>query len=229
MTAAEQQHFDRFARNYEQVLDDAVALSGEKGEYFTRVKAQYLERMMGADFRGRLLDYCCGVGLLAGLVRQYLPGARVDGFDVSSESIARIEPELQRQGVFTSRAEMIGRGYNAIVVSNVLHHVPAGEREALVRDLGGRLAERGRLVIFEHNPLNPLTRWVVRHCAFDDDAVLLWPGEPRGYFRAAGLKPVRRDYLVFFPRLLSGLRRLEPGLRWLPLGAQYASVGERHG
>ncbi|HYX69293.1 MAG TPA: class I SAM-dependent methyltransferase [Terriglobales bacterium] len=229
MTAAEQQHFDRFAHNYEQVLDDAVALSGEKGEYFTSVKAQYLRRMLGADFRGRVLDYGCGVGLLAGLIRACLPGTRVDGFDVSRQSIDRIAPELQTQGIFTDRAEMIGRGYDGIVVSNVLHHVPVGEREALVRNLAGRLAERGRLVIFEHNPMNPLTRWVVKHCAFDDDAILLWPGEPRGYFRAAGLRLVRRDYLVFFPRLLSGLRRLEPGLRWLPLGAQYASVGERHG
>jgi len=30
------------------------------------------------------------------------------------------------------------------------------------------------------------------------------------------------------PRILSWLRLLEPWLAWLPLGAQYALIGEKH-
>ena len=84
-------------------------------------------------------------------------------------------------------------------------------------------------MFFEHNPFNPLTRWVVAHCEFDDDAVLLWPRESAGYLAAAGLSDPRRDYMLFFPKALSALRGLEASLRWCPLGAQYAFSACRSG
>ena len=76
--------------------------------------------------------------------------------------------------------------------------------------------------------MNPLTQWVVKHCPFDDDAVLLRPREAARYFAGAGLSIARRDYIVFMPHLLSLLRPFEPWLAWLPLGAQYAVLGEKH-
>ncbi|HTD28409.1 MAG TPA: hypothetical protein VK660_03380, partial [Xanthomonadaceae bacterium] len=42
--------------------------------------------------------------------------------------------------------------------------------------------------MIEHNPL---TRWMVAHCEFDDDAILLWPKEVKPYFVEAGLKAPR--------------------------------------
>jgi hypothetical protein len=78
------------------------------------------------------------------------------------------------------------------------------------------------LVIFEHNPANPVTRWVVERCPFDHDAILLPPSETCDYARAAGLRVLRRDYIVFMPRPLAWLRPMEPWLAWLPAGAQYA-------
>ena len=49
----------------------------------------------------------------------------------------------------------------------------------------------GIAAIFEHNPLNPLTRRVVSNCVFDEDAVLLRRRRARGLLRQAGLVPVR--------------------------------------
>ena len=89
------------------------------------------------------------------------------------------------------------------------------------------LAPGGRLFVFEHNPLNPVTRRAVAACDFDDDAVLLWPWQARRVLRSAGLRDVRLDYIVFFPRSLARLRPLEPRLAWLPLGAQVMVVGSR--
>jgi hypothetical protein len=43
----------------------------------------------------------------------------------------------------------------------------------------------------------------------------------------AGLRDVRLDYIVFFPRILAALRPLEPRLGWLPLGAQVLVTGTR--
>jgi hypothetical protein len=107
-------------------------------------------------------------------------------------------------------------------LANVLHHVPTEERHAVFGQAFSRLAGGGRVVVFEHNPFNPLTRWAVSQCPFDGDAVLLRSIETRRLFAEVGFRVARRDFVVFFPRMLALLRPLEPLLRWNPLGAQYA-------
>ena len=37
------------------------------------------------------------------------------------------------------------------------------------------LKNDGQLIIFEHNPLNPITRKIVKECEYDEDAILLTP------------------------------------------------------
>jgi SAM-dependent methyltransferase len=227
MSTPREQEFDRFATTYQQVLDGTVRFSGEGGTYFAAVKAQYVRNLVGATFSGTMLDYGCGVGLLAGLLKSYLPTAQLDGYDVSAASLQRVDPALAAQGQFTSHSDELQKNYDLIILSNVMHHIPLPERKGAVSELKARLAQLGKLVVFEHNPANPLTRWVVNHCPFDENVALLWPGEARAYLKNAGLRVLRRDYIVFFPRQLAWLRPLESRIRWVPLGAQYAIVGEQ--
>jgi SAM-dependent methyltransferase len=222
-------NFDDFSSNYKQLLDRSVAVSGEGSEYFAEYKAGYIARMVGQDFRGKILDYGCGVGLLSGLLKKHLPQASIHGYDVSDGSIRMIAPHLAAQGVFSSDIACLHSDYELAVISNVMHHVPPKDRHLTILNIVQRLAARGHLVLFEHNPLNPLTQWVVKHCPFDDDAILLGPKEAGRYFAGGGLRIARRDYVVFFPRMLSWFRPLESMLGWLPAGGQYALVGEKHG
>ena len=67
----------------------------------------------------------------------------------------------------------------------------------------------------------------MKACAFDDDAILLWPWEAKRLVAGSGLIGTRLDYIVFFPRALSALRPLEPKLAWMWLGAQMMVVGRR--
>jgi 2-polyprenyl-3-methyl-5-hydroxy-6-metoxy-1,4-benzoquinol methylase len=220
--------FDQFAGDYKQVLDQSIAASGEDSTYFAEYKALYLARILGGTFAGKVLDFGCGVGLLSEFLRQHLPQSRVDGYDVSRESIARVDHALSSQGVFTSDETQLTRDYDLIVVANVMHHVVPDQRSATVGGLASRLAVGGKLAIIEHNPANPLTRRTVDRCPFDKDAVLLPPMEAESLVRNANLDVRRRDYIVFMPHALARLRRLEPWLAWLPLGAQYAVLGEKH-
>lgn len=219
--------FDQFAGDYKQLLDRNLAVSGEDSGYFAEYKARYLARILPRDFRGTVLDFGCGVGLLAGFLKQHLPGARVDGYDVSRQSIGHVDPELTREGTFTSDYGRLGGTYDLVVVANVLHHIPREERGPTIGKLASLLARQGWLAVFEHNPLNPVTRWAVDHCPFDQDAVLLARSEASSYLRGASLEVVRREYIVFMPRRLARLRPLEPWLAWLPLGAQYAVLGKK--
>jgi trans-aconitate methyltransferase len=222
-------HFDQFAADYKQVLDKNVALSGEDSEYFAEYKARYLARRLSSNFTGKILDFGCGVGLLSRSLKKHLPAANLDGYDISSASLTCIERELTSRGTFTSDLARLRRDYDLIVVANVLHHVPVAQRSTTIQALVDRLVAGGQLAVFEHNPINPATRWAVKQCAFDKDAVLLPMRETVAYLETAKVRVVRRDYIVFMPRALAWFRRFEPCLAGVPLGAQYVLLGEKRG
>jgi 2-polyprenyl-3-methyl-5-hydroxy-6-metoxy-1,4-benzoquinol methylase len=218
--------FDTFAAAYQDLVSDSVRLTGESSDYFAAYKAAYIARRVAPRPGTKVLDYGCGVGLLSQRLHNRLTEIQVDGFDPSKDSIARIDAALLEQGVFTSNLEALAPRYDVIVISNVLHHVKPTERADLVRQLASRLSEEGRLIAFEHNPINPLTRWAVSQCAFDEDAVLLPIRELAGHIRQAGLQITGRDYIVFFPRWLKWFRPLEASLHWCCLGAQYTVIAK---
>ncbi len=215
--------FDEYATNYKQVVAESIRITGESSEYFAAYKADYIARKIAPRPGTKLLDYGCGIGLLSAQIRKRLPQVRVDGFDVSKSSLGQVEPALLSQGTFTTDQSELHPHYDVIVLANVLHHVSPTERDSLLKQVSSRLARNGRIVVFEHNPLNPLTRHAVSQCPFDEGVQLLPVRETRGYFRE-GFEGVTRDYVVFFPRWLAWLRPLEGFLSWCPLGAQYAVV-----
>jgi 2-polyprenyl-3-methyl-5-hydroxy-6-metoxy-1,4-benzoquinol methylase len=220
-------NFDQFATTYQQVHSENIRVTGESSDYFAEYKARYIARRMGAQFSGKILDYGCGVGAVSKHLTQAFPHATVDGFDPSEESIANVDPAIRARGTFTSDWNRIPSGYDLIVVSNVMHHVPPVQRRQVIARIHDRLAPLGMLIIVEHNPVNPLTRRAVSSCAFDDDAILLPAAETKQHVLNSGFEILRRDYIVFFPRPLAWLRGLEFRLGWCPAGAQYALMARR--
>lgn len=218
------EEFDQFADGYSETLDSCVGWSGGGARSFATHKAQVLCGMASPD---RILDYGCGVGLLAQELARVFPTTQIDGFDISTDSISRVPDGLKERGHFTDDFDDLGGDYDLVVVSNVLHHVPPIERVDFVKAGAELLQPNGIFAIFEHNPLNPMTRWVVSTCAFDEDAILLWPKESRSLLETADLNLERSDAVLFFPPSLSKLWRLESYLSWLPLGAQYLVIGSK--
>ena len=216
--------FDAHADQYDEMHRRNVAVSGEGPEYFAEYKCRVLERMVGRH--ARVLDFGCGIG---NLTRFLVPSfTHVVGYDPSEKSITRARVAVP-EGRFSSDLSALADDakFDAIVVANVLHHVKPVERVELMTKVAKLLAPSGKLVVFEHNPYNPLTRRAVATCEFDEDAILLPSRETTALLRTVGLKDVKRDYVVFFPRPLRALRPIEPRLHWLPLGAQYVAHGVR--
>ena len=219
--------FDKFSGRYRELLDRNISITGEKSEYFASYKARFIAAKVAPKLDCRILDFGCGIGLVCGQLRQYLPRARIDGYDVSCASLDRIDPALRAQGTYTSETRELGRDYDVVLLANVMHHVRLEARQDTVSKAGEFLGAKGRLVIFEHNPANPLTRRAVERCPFDEDALLLPPRETVRYFPRNRFSEIQLDYIVFFPRFLSWLRPLEPFLYWCPLGAQYVVTGSK--
>ena len=218
--------FDKFAHDYKDILDKSLALSGEKGDYFADYKANFVRRRVGKNFSGKILDYGCGIGLLSDSLLKIFPGAKIDGFDDSGVSIDFVPDRLKKQGSFTSDFSRLKGDYDLIVLANVLHHIKAEQREGVIAGLKKMVRHNGKIIIFEHNPINPLTRKTVRNSPLDVGVVLLPYSETSIYIERAGFENVDVNYIVFFPKSFSALRFAEPFLTWLPLGAQYAAIGQ---
>jgi 2-polyprenyl-3-methyl-5-hydroxy-6-metoxy-1,4-benzoquinol methylase len=220
--------FDAFAHSYEEQLDDSLKVSGETAAYFAQYKALYLSWILGSDFTGRILDYGCGIGSLTRLLKASFPKASLHGFDTSEKSLERART-LVPGVTFFSNPSGLQEKYHVIVVVNVLHHVDPSLRAEFLSKVSGYLSSGGRLVVIEHNPLNPMSRWVVRTCPFDKGVTMVKRRKLLSDLRKLNHTIDRSDYLVFFPRFLARLRPLEPRLNWLPLGAQYSVVARRTG
>ena len=205
----------------------AVRASGEPPDFFAEAKVRYLISHL-PRYISSLLDFGCGIGGALGPLTRAFPEARLHGVDESTVSLqiaARDHPHVSLAAIRAERIPLRDGAVQAAMAACVLHHISVARRLGWIRELHRVLAPGGRLFVFEHNPLNPLTRAAVRACEFDADAVLLPRREVQALLKEAGFTTVRGEYITFFPRVLSALRPMESHLGWLPLGAQYVVHG----
>lgn len=215
--------FDQFADSYQRIHAHNIRASGELPEYFAQHKASLVRRAIGENFAQPILDYGSGIGNLTSIFASSF--ADVHAYDPSIEC-TRVARERAPSAHFHDDADALPkRHFGAVVLANVLHHVEPPDRPALLERVRGLLVPGGRIIVFEHNPLNPLARRAVAECPLDESAVLLYPWELTRSLRRARFEHVRRDFIVFFPRPLARLRPLEHWLRAVPLGAQVCVIG----
>jgi SAM-dependent methyltransferase len=217
--------FDRYGSDYEQLVEQSIGWSGADHAFFVEAKARHLLRLirrhLGDPARARVLDVGCGIGLMHRCLGEV---EELHGVDVSAASVERARRENPAVEYAVADAAALPYDDGAFDVAfavGLVHHVPPRERDEVLRELRRVTRSGGVAVLFEHNPLNPLTRLAVSRCAFDEDAVLLGPRELRERLARVGLDAVDTRYILFFPRRGKVLRRAEDLLRRVPLGAQY--------
>lgn len=223
--------FDHYAPGYEQSVDSSIAFTGRDASFFAERKVELLVRLQrerGLDLRdAALLDVGCGTGttdrLLASQVRTLC------GVDISEEMLVmarRNVPAAQFRS-YDGTTLPFGEGsFDVVVAICALHHVPPADQEHFVSELHRVARPGGLIAIFEHNPVNPLTRRAVRGCEFDVGVELLSAGRVKRLFEASGAKVLRRDFLLFTP--LGGRvgASVDWWLRRIPLGGQHAVTAE---
>ena len=218
--------FDPFADNYRSIHDKNVAISGANSRYFARLKVQLLAEL---GLRGpfHLLDLGCGDGETAAAIPDFFSDVTVDGIDVSKQSIQvaqhRELPFAHFQVYNGTDIPFPDQQFDVVFVAGVFHHVDPSFHLALLQEISRVLKPGGQLFIFEHNPWNPATRYLVKTCVFDEDARLLRAGQLRSLIHQVKLNLFPTRYILFFPRgrLFAWLHPVEKYLKRVPLGAQY--------
>ena len=94
-------------------------------------------------------------------------------------------------------------------------------------ELGRVLKPGGRIYVFEHNPRNPLVRYVIARTPIDENAILLDEKEVRHGLLDTARYDIASDYLMFTPPGIAWLRGVDRALAWLPLGAQYVVAARK--
>ncbi|MFZ2105857.1 MAG: methyltransferase domain-containing protein [Roseiarcus sp.] len=220
--------------DYVAEVNRSIAFSGAEQSFFTRGKAkrllEILRRRGCEPAQMRLLDIGCGVGL----IHQHIAGefAELVGADVAHDALKT----ARRNNPSVSYREQIGQqlpveagAFGAVTTVCVMHHVPPDQRPRFIAEAWAALRPSGWLMVFEHNPWNPLTRLAVARCPFDFDALLIDPVQMTRILREAGFVDVAREFLFFTPFANAFAELLEDKLRAVPAGAQYVAIGRRPG
>lgn len=223
--------FDGYVDEYDAQHRQSIRLSGETPEYFADYKVRELARLA----RGwgltapRILDFGAGIGNSLAGFRSHFPGTPVSMADVSAESLRASERlhggDEPRLLIANGAIPVPDRQFDITFTACVFHHIDHVEHDAWLRELRRVTRPGGHLVIFEHNPLNPLTLHAVRNCPFDENAHLIGARTMRRRLAAAGWEQPFCNFHIFFPGALAALRPAEALLRWCGIGAQYACIG----
>lgn len=224
--------FDDYVESYKNEVDDSIGFIGQDVDFFIEIKAELLLKLADKNFRDLSAIKVLDIGSGVGLVDSFLKGKikNLYGVDVEEGVVEKAKynnPEVNYSIYNGSKLPFEDNTFDLCFAINVVHHVPPSLWENFLQEMRRVLKPGGLAAVFEHNPLNPLTRLAVARCEFDRDAVLLHHGKIKSLFKTAGLKLFEDKFIVFFPFKAKLFRGIESALGWLPLGAQHYVTGKK--
>ena len=219
--------FDTYIKAYRENLNKSLSLSGETSDFFAKYKAQKLFEWFPEYNKKNcnILDFGCGDGNMTQHVHNIFPKAKVFGIDPSSESIKEAQktnPEILFKTVSNNTLNFPSQTFDLIYAAGVFHHINFNDHKETLNEIMRRLKPNGRFVLFELNPLNPLTRYTFKNCPIDKNATMLKPSYAKNLLKPFGKTDTK--FYCFFPAQFKKLRPLEKYITKLPLGALYATI-----
>lgn len=222
--------FDNVTGDYEKKINSALAFAGREHSFYIDIKREHILRLGREHFPDLteldVLDLGCGLGA-------YHPGLEgkfreLHGIDVSAQSVelaAARHPFVHYSTFDGARLPYRDGQFSIVFTVCVMHHVPPPQWTRFVAEIFRVTKAGGLVLVFEHNPYNPATQYIVKTCDIDKDAVLLRPGKLRRMFADVGFAKVETKTIISVPPAGQFLSRLDSFLGHLPFGAQYYLSG----
>lgn len=217
--------FDAYAESYDEDLRRALWISGEDKGYFAQARVAWLSTCL-ADHKvkpGSVMDFGCGTGSTVPILAKTFESSSVIGIDVSPKLIelaAKATSDVRLSFRLMDNYEPTGQ-IDLAFSSGVFHHIPPDHRQKALNFVYRSLRPGGWFSLWENNPWNPGTRYVMRHCVFDRGAITITPPEAQRLIRTGGFRHVRTDFHFIFPRALGWFRPMERYVSHFPFGSQY--------
>jgi len=224
--------FDNYVDNYKHKIQDSIDFIGQDVDFFIDIKSTILfnlaKRYLGKLETVDALDIGSGIGLIDKNIHSFFRS--LTGVDVENGVVEKAKifnPGVHYKIYNGKTLPFENETFHLVFAVNVIHHVPTEQWRDFLNEMQRVLKQGGLAVVFEHNPLNPLTRKVVRECEFDRNAVLLRHKKLKELFSSSGLKKIDNSYIIFFPFKVKLFRIIEKYLKWIPLGAQHYVAGRK--
>jgi ubiquinone/menaquinone biosynthesis C-methylase UbiE len=226
------QEFDEYIANYRTNCDQYLGLSGETSVFFAKYKAGKLAAWLKDQMHlaPEILDFGCGDGMMTHFVQQEFPQAKVYGIDPSPKSIEEAKTHYEKIRFSTHSEEQKqlpfrDDSFDLIFSAGVFHHIPFTDHPIYIQELFRLLKPNGYLVLFELNPLNPLTVLTFKRNPIDRYATLMQPRYTLRLVKQYGKTTTK--YYCFYPKCLGWLRITEPYMTKIPFGALYATITQK--
>jgi SAM-dependent methyltransferase len=208
----------------------SCAVSGESPDFYAQQRMRWcLRRLRPWLPFATALDFGCGTGGSLRYFFDILGCKNVVGLDPSAESLGVAKQRCAELPVqLVTPPEFVPGGDIPFAFCNgVFHHIEPADRPQVLEYISKCLSHNGIFAFWENNPWNPLVVYSMSLNEFDRNAKTLSPSRSVRLLRQSGFRIEFVDFCSFFPHFARGLRGLEPGLRWLPLGAQYLVVARK--
>ena len=214
-------NFDDFSSDYENKILKSFGNIDSNVSYYHSGKAKIAKREL-ASSPNKILDFGCGIGSMLKFLKENFDYSKFYAYDESLKSLEHVKTKYPDVNCIHSLDTI--EKFDLIFVSNVIHHVKSGERNDFLKKIYNLLDDNGRLLIYEHNPYNPITLKVVANCEFDIDAELINKKNLIKLCNENNFKLQKSGYIHFFPSKLKFFFNLERYLKWFFLGAQYFCI-----
>jgi 2-polyprenyl-3-methyl-5-hydroxy-6-metoxy-1,4-benzoquinol methylase len=159
---------------------------------------------------GKVLDVGCGYGFLANYLSLENPGRQVVGHDTAGDRIAVAQATVGSrsniQFVQADARQLPEKSFDAVVITDTLHHIPYAEQEAVLKDLFAKLKPGGVLVMRETDKRFAL-RYFLFHIVLE---TLLYIGQEKKRFRSVA------DWTRMLESAGYQVRAVHPNGPWSP-------------
>lgn len=223
--------FDAYSEEYKGLVEQSISFINQKADFFIESKAILIHEAIKNHFLDdaiSILDVGCGTGITDSFLGNYYKN--INGIDVSEKSV-QLAKKNNPGFIYTSydglRLPYKDNEFDVVFAICVFHHVNPLNWQVLLDEMKRVTKKDGLTFVFEHNPLNPLTRKAVRDCSFDHDAILLPMKTLKDLFRKSGFSKLKSNYIIFFPFSNRFVKWIEAKLFWCLMGAQYFVMGKK--
>jgi SAM-dependent methyltransferase len=214
-------NFDNFTSNYENKISKSFGYIDDNVSYYHAAKSIIAKNEIGYN-PNKILDFGCGIGSMLKFLKKNFNNSKFYAYDESLKSLEHVKTNYSDVNCLNNLD--ISEKFDLIFVSNVIHHIKSKDRYSFFQKIYKLLDSNGSLLIYEHNPYNPITQKIVANCEFDVDAELIKKNDLIKLCNENNFLLHKSGYIHFFPSKLKFLFNLEKYLKWLFLGAQYFCI-----